>query len=125
MAMVRCANATDQRHYFQEAEAWFMGLQKVYPQNIWNQTLVSFHKSGMIWESLALVASSLPQASSFYKQLLVYMGDLENFLWQAWGKDVQAWSFASARGLSIRWQSATLKTRKQRAWVRKWAQEHV
>lgn len=125
MALVRCANATGQRDYFAEAENWFHGLQKVYPVNLWNTSLVSFHKSGIIWESLALVLSDLPAESSFYGKLLQYVRDFESFLLAIWKERPDSWSFASARALALRWQSGSLKKKKERTAVKKWGQDHV
>jgi len=125
MAVVRCANATGQRDYFLEAENWFTGLQKVYPQKLWNSTLVSFHKSGIIWESLALVLSHVPAESAFHSKLLQYVRDFEGFLKRVWDENESTWSFASARALAIRWQSKALKSKKNRAAMKRWAQEHV
>jgi len=125
MALVRCADATSQRDYFLEAENWFSGLQKVYPQKLWNSTLVSFHKSGIIWESLALVLSHVPAESAFHSKLLQYVRDFEGFLKRVWDENESTWSFASARALAIRWQSKALKGKKNRAAMKRWAQEHV
>eukprot|EP00927_Polykrikos_kofoidii_P048693 TRINITY_DN42920_c0_g1_i1.p1 TRINITY_DN42920_c0_g1~~TRINITY_DN42920_c0_g1_i1.p1 ORF type:complete len:506 (+),score=100.16 TRINITY_DN42920_c0_g1_i1:88-1605(+) len=125
MAMVRCADALGEKHYFQEAEAWFQGLQKLYPQDLWNATLVNFHKSGIVWESLSLVLSHLPVESSFHERVLEYVVAFEAFMAKLWAENPNAWSFASARALVIRWRSQSLKKKKQRSKVRKWAREHV
>merc|ERR1719343_1726373 len=49
MAVVRCADALGERSYFQEAESWFIGLRKMYPEKSWNTSHVSMHRSGIIW----------------------------------------------------------------------------
>lgn len=125
MAVVRCADATSQPDYLLEAENWFAGLERVYPQMRWNSTIVSFHKSGIIWESLALVLAHVPAQSSFHSKLLQYVRDFEAFLWKHWQENPAAWSFASARALALRWQSKALKGKKNRKAVKKWAQEHI
>lgn len=125
MALARCAAATGQKEYFSDAESWFEGLQKVYPQKLWNSTLVSFHKSGIIWESLALVLSHVPADSDFHDSLLQYVRDFEAFLLRVWNETPETWSFSSARALALRWQSKALKGKKSRTMVKKWAQEHV
>lgn len=125
MAVVRCADATGQRKYFAEAESWFVGLKKVYPPALWNKTLVSFHKSGIIWESLAHVDSHLPMDSTFHASLVQFIKEFEAFLSKAWLETPDTWSFATARALSLRWHSKALKGKKPRAHVRRWAQEHV
>jgi hypothetical protein len=125
MALARCADATGQRDYFTEAENWFTGLQKVYPQKIWNSTLVNFHRSGIIWESLALVAHHVPAESGFHTKIQQYVRDFEAFLARAWENDKDTWSFASARALALRWQSKAVKGKSARAKIKKWAKEHV
>jgi len=124
-ALVRCAEVTKQKEYLQEAEGWFQGLLKMYPRSIWNETLVSFHKTSIIWESLALVASHMPTESSFHEDIVEYMLSLESWLRQTWENAGSTWSFASARALSIRWHSKLLKKNKQKLLVKKWAKEHV
>lgn len=126
MAMVRCADAIGQHEYFKDAESWFVGLQKVYPRESWNETLVSFHKSGIIWESLALVDSHLPIDSTFHAQLVKYIKDKETFLSGLWKQNEKIWSFASARAIALRWNSRAMKgKKKQRKQMRQWAKEHV
>jgi len=122
-AMVRCANATNQKKYLEEAEVWFGGLTKTFPPHTWKST--SFHKNGIVWESLALVGSHLPEASSFYAALQEFILNFESFVKQAWDEDANAWSFASARALAIRARSRATRNKKQRSKIRKWAQEHI
>merc|ERR1712110_724909 len=108
-AMVRCANATGEPQYFQEAESWFEGLQKAYPKSVWNTSVVSFHKSSIIWESLALVGSYVSRESSFYENIVDYTNTFEHFLRKEWKNNAEFWSFASARALAIRWRSGSLR----------------
>lgn len=125
MAMAVCANATGQRQYFEEAEGWFMGLLKLFPQRLWAESKTSFHSFGIVWESLSLVSTHIPRDSSFYDNLQEYIAKLETFLWAKWKETPDAWSFATARALAIRARSKALKTQKARAHVKKWAKEHV
>jgi len=125
MAMACCAHATKQTEYFKEAETWFAGLQKVYPQTLWQKAPLSFHKKAIIWESLSLVAVHLPLGSSFQTALQGYLADLEAYLWKLWTDESEEWSFASARAIALRLKSPALKKQKQRKLLRKWAQEHV
>merc|ERR1712094_142312 len=100
------------------------GLNKIYPQNVWNETLVSFHRSSMMWESLSVIASFVGKESSFHEELQSYLNRFEGFLQKAWEDNAQYWSFSSARALSIRWHSKGLKKKKRTA-IKKWAKEHV
>merc|ERR1711924_232635 len=92
---------------------------------LWNSTLVNFHRSGIIWESLALVAYHVPPESGFHSKLQQYVRDFESFLSRAWDENTEVWSFASARALALRWQSKALKGKSNRARIKKWAKEHV
>merc|ERR1712137_183521 len=87
--------------------------------------MVSFHRSGVILECLSLVALHVPKDSSFRKNLLSYINDLEIFLTREWKNNPQMWSFATARALSLRWHSGDLKKAKQRSKTKSWAKEHV
>lgn len=125
MAVVRCADAVGERSYFQEAESWFQGLKTVYHVGNFKDSRLTFHKAAVIWESLAVVAAHLPRESSFYADVLEYIRQLEMHLKQEWEDTAEAWSFASARALAVRWQSRTVKKKSQRAMIKAWAREHV
>lgn len=124
MAVVRCGEALGLKTHMDEAETWFIGLGKVYPQSIWNQSMVSFHKLSIMWESLSVIASHVSRSSSFHEDILEYLGRFEVFLRQAWEESPESWSFASARALALRWQSKGLK-KKRRTMLKRWAEEHV
>jgi len=124
MAVVRCGEALGIKSHLDEAETWFVGLGKVYPHSIWNQSLVSFHRSSIMWESLSVIASHVSRSSSFHEDLQEYLGQFEMFLRQVWEESPESWSFSSARALALRWQSKGLK-KKRRAMLKRWAKEHV
>lgn len=123
-AVVRCAHVVGKPKYFQDAESWFKGLQKVYPAKMWNATWVGYHKNSIVWESLAIVAESLPKESSFHADVVRHLELFEAQLRELWKADPNLWSFASARALSIRLHGK-LRTKKQRTDLKVWVKEHV
>lgn len=126
MATVRCANATQSKEHLQEAESWFVGLQKIFPKRLWgDERVVSFHKNAIIWEALAIVSMYLPRKSSFYEDLQELIAELENHMWEEWTKKGSLWSFSSARAIAVRWDSGGYKTKRSRQRARRWGSEHL
>ncbi|CAJ1336143.1 unnamed protein product [Effrenium voratum] len=123
MAAARCGEALGKKNYLDDAESWFLGLQKIYPESLWNESFISYHRSAIMWESLAVTALHVGEQSSFHEDLEEYLHRFEAFLRRAWEGNAEYWSFASARALAIRWPSKAAK--KQRLLLKRWATEHV
>eukprot|EP00929_Paragymnodinium_shiwhaense_P092004 TRINITY_DN51880_c0_g1_i2.p1 TRINITY_DN51880_c0_g1~~TRINITY_DN51880_c0_g1_i2.p1 ORF type:complete len:277 (-),score=57.30 TRINITY_DN51880_c0_g1_i2:16-846(-) len=117
-----------EKKYFEEAQSWFAGLAKVYDQRIWETKAISYHQSGIVWESLALVGLHLPTDSTFYTQLLEYIHRFESWLRTEWQAQPSHWSFATARAVVLRTSSKDLKqtkAKKKRKDFKQWGLEHV
>jgi hypothetical protein len=121
-AMTVCANATKQTHYFQEAESMFMGLTQVFPPTVWDDSKLSFHAFGIVFEFLVSVSAHVPHDSSFYGNLQEYSKKVEGRLWDQWQASKENWSFSLARALAMRSQSREARQKKKvRSQVKKWS----
>jgi len=112
LSLVQCASALGEKDLLKDIQSWFLAVEKMYPRKNWDKR--SFHSNSILWESFALISTTIRQDSSFAQEIHDFVSDFESYQQAAFAQDPKVWSFSGANAAVISWSAEKKSARKQR-----------